>query len=124
MNDAEHEYRCPLSAVDRRLADVHQHWHDAERGYFDPERFRIAIQTTIQTLRTVTFILQSNKRLFNNFDSWYESWQQKLRADPLMRWMVPAGRMATATTCLLRRRSREWRSGHILVDRHGQAQRR
>lgn len=90
MTEAEHENRCPLSAVDRRLGDLHRHWHEAERGYFDPESFRVAIQTAIQTLRTVTFILQRNKRLFNNFDSWYESWQDKLRADPLMRWMVDA----------------------------------
>lgn len=90
MTEAEHQNRCPLSAVDRRLGDLHRHWHEAERGYFDPERFRVAIQTAIQTLRTVTFIVQSNKRLFSNFDPWYESWQDKLRADPLMRWMVDA----------------------------------
>lgn len=90
MTGSKHENRCPLSAVDRRLGDLHRHWHEAERGYFDPESFRVAIQTTIQTLRTVTFILQSNKRLFSNFDPWYESWQNKLRADPLMRWMVDA----------------------------------
>ncbi|KGS34985.1 hypothetical protein X962_6209 [Burkholderia pseudomallei MSHR7343] len=90
MTKAEHEDRCPLSAVDRRLGDVHRHWHEAERSYFDPDGFRVAIQTAIQTLRTVTFILQSNKRLFANFDHWYESWQDKLRDDPLMRWMVDA----------------------------------
>lgn len=90
MTEAEHENRCPLSAVDRRLGDLHRHWHEAERRYFDPESFRVAIQTAIQTLRTVTFIVQSNKRLFSNFDPWYESWQDKLRADPLMRWMVDA----------------------------------
>lgn len=90
MTEAEREHHCPLSAVDRRLGDVHRHWHEAESGYFDPDRFRVAIQTTIQALRTVTFIVQSNKRLFSNFDLWYESWQTKLRADPLMRWMVDA----------------------------------
>lgn len=90
MKETDHEYTCPLSAVDRRLDDVHRHWHDAERSYFHPERFRIAIQTAIQTLRTVTFIVQSNKRLFPNFDTWYDAWQKKLRADPLMRWMVDA----------------------------------
>lgn len=90
MTIEQHEYKCPLSAVDRRLSDVHRHWHEAERGYFDPETFRIAIQTAIQTLRTVSFILQSNKRIFGNFDAWYEGWQSKLRADPLMRWMVDA----------------------------------
>ncbi len=90
MTETEHENRCPLSAVDRRLEDVHRYWHEAERGYFDPESFRVAIQTAIQTLRTVTFIVQSNKRLFSKFDPWYEAWQDKLRADPLMRWMVDA----------------------------------
>ena len=90
MTQTEHEYRCPLSAVDRRLEDVHRFWHEAERAYFDPDGFRVSIQTAIQTLRTVTFILQSNKRLFSNFEPWYESWQEKLRADPLMRWMVDA----------------------------------
>ncbi|WP_326999163.1 hypothetical protein [Comamonas testosteroni] len=90
MTDSEHEKECPLRAVDRRLEDVHRHWHEAERGYFDPERFRVSIQTAIQTLRTVTFILQNNKRLFSDFDAWYESWQVRLRALPLMRWMVDA----------------------------------
>lgn len=90
MTEAAHENRCPLSAVDRRLADVHRQWHEAERGYFDPETFRISIQAAIQTLRTVTFIVQSNKRLFADFDPWYESWQNRLRADHLMRWMVDA----------------------------------
>ncbi|MEH6678045.1 hypothetical protein [Phenylobacterium sp.] len=81
---------CPLRAVDRRLEDVHRQWHAAEEVYFDPEGFRVAIQTAIQTLRTVTFILQSNKRLIPNFDEWYAPWQEKLKADPLMRWMVDA----------------------------------
>lgn len=90
MADTNHEKRCPLAAVDRRLAQVHQHWHEAEQAYFNPDNFLVAIQTAIQTLRTVTFILQSNKRLFSNFDVWYDSWQDKLRADPLMRWMVDA----------------------------------
>lgn len=47
MTDKAHEYRCPLAVVDRRLVQVHQHWHEAEAeaSYFksygssrDPER--------------------------------------------------------------------------------------
>jgi hypothetical protein len=85
-----HDTACPLAAVDRRLEDVHRHWHSAERAYFEPHAFRVAIQTAIQTLRTVTFILQSNKHLIPEFDRWYEPWQEKLKADALMRWMVDA----------------------------------
>ena len=86
----EHERKCPLAAIDRRLDDLHRQWHAAEAAYFDPEGFRVAIQTAIQTLRTVTFILQSNKGLIPNFDAWYAPWQEKMRADPLLRWMVDA----------------------------------
>jgi hypothetical protein len=63
--------QCPLSAVDRRIEDVHQQWHQAERAYFHPEPFRVAIQTAIQTLRTVTFILQNKKRDIPDFEAWY-----------------------------------------------------
>jgi len=82
--------KCPLAAVDQRLDDLHRQWHQAEAAYFDPDGFRVAIQTAIQTSRTVTFILQSNKRLFANFDQWYKPWQDKWRTDPLMCWMRDA----------------------------------
>ena len=55
------EDACPLAAVDQRLADAHRLWHQAEAAYFEPDGFRLAIQTAIQTLRTVTFILQKQK---------------------------------------------------------------
>jgi hypothetical protein len=94
--NADHERGCPLAVVDRRLRDVHQLWHEAERGYFRPEKFRLAAQNAIQTLRTVTFILQKHKHPIPDFELWYGSpskagrWQERLHADALMRWMVEA----------------------------------
>lgn len=85
-----HEVNCPLAAVDRRLQDAHQLWHRAEKSYFDPENFRIAAQNMIQTLRTVTFILQNHKRIIPDFERWYGEWQERMRADALLRWMVDA----------------------------------
>ncbi|GLR80140.1 hypothetical protein HUE56_21465 [Azospirillum oryzae] len=90
MSIAIHDSKCPLNAVDRRLSDLHRQWHQAEQSYFDPEAFRVAIQTAIQTARTVSFILQSNKALIPGFNPWYEGWQERLKAIPLMRWMVEA----------------------------------
>lgn len=90
---SDHEMQadhCPLVGADRRLKDVHQYWHEAERAYFHPDPFRVAIQTTIQTLRTVTFILQNKKHDIPDFEGWYGTWQEILKADPLMRWMVDA----------------------------------
>ena len=61
------EEACPLAAVDRRLEDAHELWHQAENSYFDPNAFRLAAQNTVQTLRTVTFILQNHKHIIPSF---------------------------------------------------------
>ncbi len=86
----EEALSCPLAAVDRRLDDLHRQWHQASDAYFNPEAFRVAIQTAIQTSRTVSFILQSNKCIIPDFERWYAEWQDRLRAIPLMKWMVEA----------------------------------
>jgi hypothetical protein len=82
--------QCPLAGIDRRLGDVHRFWHQAERAYFDPDEFRVAIQAAIQTARQVSFVLQKNKGLIPDFDNWYATRQEKLAAIPLMKWMVEA----------------------------------
>ena len=70
------------------MEDAHRLWHHALESYFDPEAFRVALQNCIQTLRTVTWLLQNNKRHIPNFDAWYSAWQDKMRADNVMRWLV------------------------------------
>lgn len=84
------EQQCPLAVVDRRLEDLHRFWHQAEQAYFDPDAFRAAIQAAVQTARTVTLVLQKQKRSIPDFDAWYAEWQATLGADPLMRWMLDA----------------------------------
>jgi hypothetical protein len=82
--------KCVLGAVDKRLNDVHDLWHQAEANYFEPDAFRIAIQGAIQTLRSVTFVLQNNKSKIPHFDDWYGKWRVRLSADYLLKWMVEA----------------------------------
>jgi hypothetical protein len=92
---------CPLAALDRRLADAHTLWHQAETAYFDPDGFRLSVQNAIQTLRSLTFILENHRAIIPDFANWYGDyidekrgkrgkWQERLHADPLMRWMVEA----------------------------------
>jgi hypothetical protein len=88
MTDDHTDYQCPLSTVDKRLDDVHRIWHRANLSYFNPEEFRVNAQHLIQMLRTVTFILQNFKRDIPDFEAWYGAWQERLRADSLMRWLV------------------------------------
>ncbi len=89
-NQAIHAAACPLANVDTRLSDCHRLWHAAEKSYFEPDEFRLAIQSAIQTLRSVTFVLQKRKALIPNYEAWYSDWQQRLAKDTLMRWMKKA----------------------------------
>jgi hypothetical protein len=81
---------CPLEEVDRRLADAKRLWCKASDCYFDPDDFRIYAQNCIQTLRTVTFVLQAQKARIPNFDEWYAVHQDTMRNDTVLRWLVDA----------------------------------
>ncbi len=80
----------PLDPAFKRLEDAHRQWHQAQVGYFEPEDFRLAMQSCIQTLRTVTFVLQNNKRALKGFESWYEGRQAQMRADVVLKWLIEA----------------------------------
>ena len=71
----------------KRLFDAQSHWHSAHKSYFDPSSFRIAVNSCIQELRNVTFVLQNNKRDIDEFDAWYEPWQEKMRANKSLHWI-------------------------------------
>jgi hypothetical protein len=55
-----------------------------------PDQFRLDLNNTIQALRNVTFLLQKIKPHFPIFEEWYSTWQNIMRADHLMRWLVEA----------------------------------
>lgn len=80
----------PIKPAFKRLFDAQAHWHDAAAKYFEPRGFRISINSCIQELRNVTFVLQSNKKQIDGFDDWYQPWQEKMRANNSLRWLVSA----------------------------------
>lgn len=81
---------CLLSAVEQRLADALLLWREAEKHYFAPNLFRLDLNNCIQTLRNVTFVLQKSKQAIASFDTWYEPWQERMRSDGILRWLVNA----------------------------------
>jgi hypothetical protein len=74
----------------RRLNDLRQLIIQADQHYFDPDLFRLNINSAIQTARTVTFIVQKQKPSISDFDQWYEPHQNALKADAVMLWLVDA----------------------------------
>jgi len=94
-NWCEYEYLrcrtdCPFRAAENRLREAHRHWHDCVRQYQEPEDFRISLNAGIQALRNVTFALQAAKSKAPGFDDWYGPEQQKMKADPVLRWNLNA----------------------------------
>jgi len=79
-----------LKPAFKRLYDAQFHWNNADKNYFDPDGFRMMINSCIQELRNVTFVLQSNKRGIEGFDEWYGPWQEKMRANKSLRWLISA----------------------------------
>lgn len=81
---------CPLKATHTRLGEAHRQFHDAQRHYSDPDGFTSYLNGCIQSLRNVTFVLQKCRGLILGFDDWYSPWQDHLRNDRILRWIVDA----------------------------------
>ena len=82
--------QCPLQSVHSRLEEAHIHWHHALDSYSDPGEFRTHLNACIQALRNVTFVLQKQKSRIPDFEAWYGAWQDRMRRDPVLRWVVEA----------------------------------
>lgn len=81
---------CPLAPSEQRLSDSLSLWLEAKYNYFNPNSFRLSLNNCIQTMRNVSFVLQKTKSQFTNFDGWYGGWQDKMRKDSIMTWLVEA----------------------------------
>jgi hypothetical protein len=79
--------KCLIPNTHKRLLEAHRLWHQTLDNYFDPEGFRVNLNATIQSLRNLTFALQYEKKVFKNFDDWYNNWQDKMKNDELMSWL-------------------------------------
>lgn len=81
---------CPIPNTHNRLEQAHRLWHQALEQYDDPDGFRANLNATIEALRNVTFMLQSEKHAVPGFDAWYEPWQTRMKSDPIMKWLCGA----------------------------------
>jgi hypothetical protein len=90
MPDSSVPSPCPIPDAHRRLMDCHAHWHAALDEYMEPEGFRLHLNSLVQALRNVTWLLQKQKAALPNFTDWYPKWQESVKGDPVMAWVVKA----------------------------------
>lgn len=84
------ENNCPLQSTEKRLNDCLILWENAKSNYFEPDSFILNLNNLIQTLRSVTFILQKNKDSLQAFKSWYEKWQLIMKQNSILSWLKKA----------------------------------
>jgi hypothetical protein len=74
------------------LRQTHDLWHETQAAYPDADAFVLKLNACIQTARSVTFVLQTEgrRRSRADFDAWYAPWQERMRADARMRWLIDA----------------------------------
>ena len=70
--------------------DCHVHWHASLDEYMEPQGFRLNLNALIQALRNVTFMLQKQKANLPDFIEWYPAWQESVKGDEVMSWVVRA----------------------------------
>ena len=80
-------HACRLPATHDRVDECHYWWHEMARNYHEPTPFRYSLGAFIQAARSVTFMLQSEKHVFQDF-SWYGEWVNSAKDSELLRLLA------------------------------------
>ena len=81
--------KCPIPFTHDRLAETHHWWHEMARNYHEPHPFRYAVGAFIQAARNVTFMLQKEHSVFDDF-TWYQKWVEQAKKDSVLSWLSDA----------------------------------
>ena len=88
--DESQDTTCPISALHTRIMNAWKFWLDADRHYADIDELIRNVNSCIQELRNVTFVLQKQKVSIPDFDKWYGHWQKIMKDDSVLKWLVSA----------------------------------
>lgn len=78
---------CVLNNVEKRWIDSWNLWIYCAKAYCNPESFRLSLNNCIQTLRSITWILQKSKSDIPGFNEWYKKRQSQMRGDQILKWL-------------------------------------
>ncbi|WP_143671769.1 hypothetical protein [Streptomyces caniscabiei] len=77
---------CPMPHAHKRLMDCHAQWHAVQESYFDPDGFRLALNSFLQTHRSVTSLLLKHKANLPGFQEWFTAYSDTTAKLQVMRW--------------------------------------
>jgi hypothetical protein len=86
--EAQVRVPCPLAETDDKYQESHYSLESMMRHYHDPEPFRWNLNAFLQALRSVTFFIQKTLARTADFEAFWATQQESMRADPLLRRFV------------------------------------
>lgn len=87
-DDEAFDTPCSIPNTHARLEQAHILWHEALEAYHDEAQFLRKLNPLIESLRTVTMVLQKEiDPLGPDIARWYGKWQQRMGKDPKMTWV-------------------------------------
>lgn len=95
---------CPIVNTHDKFEEAHYFFHIMMFNYHDVDVFRYNLNAFVQSLRSVTFILQSEKDKIPDFDAWYEHKRVKMKENILLKNFVE-GRNIVVHSGMLRAKS-------------------
>ena len=81
---------CPILQVHTRLNQAFSMFSEVGSRYQKPDAFTVTLNDLIQALRNVTFILQAEKSKIPDFDKWYPPYQEEMKKNETLQWLVEA----------------------------------
>ncbi|MFJ8614801.1 hypothetical protein ACIRD4_02990 [Streptomyces clavifer] len=66
--------------------DCHSQWHALRDAYFEPDGFRLGLNSFLQTHRSVTSLLLKHKANLPGFEQWFTSFSNNGAQENVMRW--------------------------------------
>lgn len=121
--EKEPEDGCPLPQTHGRLHQAHRLFHLLERAYPSADEFVLQLNAAVEGFRNVTFILQNEMgAVIPDSGAWYEVWRERMRTDPVMKWLQDArtqvvhkGDLDTHSTARVSLRA-SWYGAHPIVE--------
>jgi len=78
---------CIFNNVEKRWLDSWDLWVNCAENYYNPESFRLNLNNCIQTLRSITWLLQKSKNSIPDFNEWYKKQQSQMINDNILKWL-------------------------------------
>lgn len=77
-----------IGNIDRKMEMLESLLVSCLHNYHEPVKFMAQVDSLIQALRNFTFTIQANKSQIPHFDEWYADWQQRMKAEPFLKWIA------------------------------------